>query len=98
MKVCIKSNVKISASDFQSTYIPKIVEAMKNPDTCFIFTDESGASLFAAKYLFNNRYRACVMYIVNKPRHTVGRYPVKEFTMISERNAAVISDADEIIG
>lgn len=82
--------------EFQSTYAPKIFEAMENPNIQFIFCDKN---ITIANYLNRRGFRNCIVYHVgNEPKHTIGNYRSKGgFSTYAEIECEILNEASVVI-
>jgi hypothetical protein len=88
----------ITMSDFVSKYQTKISEAMDNPNTHFLISDQSGCGLTALKYLIKRKYQKCTIYhLGDKPKVSFNFQTKSGFSSYIEINECLQQDANIII-
>ena len=70
---------------------------MRDPSIKFLVSDGSGAASFAIKYLQRCRFTSCIVYIIDSPKKPIGNYKVIKFSTVSERDAALLTDCEQVI-
>lgn len=92
----IIGSCEIPPNIFKSKYVPKLAEAMDDPNTQFIFSD---CDILVARYLAGRGFRNCVVYHVgSKSKHNLGNYETRgNFISMAELTSEILNIANIII-
>ncbi|HMP28967.1 MAG TPA: hypothetical protein PKD85_05170 [Saprospiraceae bacterium] len=85
-----------TSATFASQYVYRISEAMDDPNTHFLLTDQSGISICALKYLIKRKFQNYTVYHIGEtPKISVKNS--KKYTSYIEAKEAIRQTSKQII-
>lgn len=94
----ISGHRDITDEEFEKHYIPKIDDAIKNPNNRFVVCDYYGVDIMAQRYLKDKKAKhVIVFHMLSEPRNNIGFPTIGNFQSDIERDSAATDVSDEDI-
>lgn len=91
----ISGHRKVTEDEFNAHYIPKLNEALRDPNHSFVVGDYYGVDAMAQQYLIGKTKYVTVYHMFEKPRNNNGNWPTKGgFMSDIERDSAMTISSD----
>ena len=93
----ISGHLDLTPEEFEAHYVPKLIEALADPDSKFIVGDARGADAMAQKFLSSRTENVTIFHMFERPRNFVKGYGLRGgFKGDAERDITMTrhSDAD----
>jgi len=93
----VSGHLDLTDVEFATFYVPKLLEALEDPDARFVVGDAPGADHIAQQWLYSRTKKVTVYHMFQSARFNYG-FPTKGgFISDRERDEALTRDSDQDI-